>query len=110
MTQYTPNPIATSALFPYEMRRFRRARGMTLSQLAEQMGVTVAMTSFLEKGQRVPNRNLIRRMTAALTLTPQEAGELYVAAGLLPPGQYAVDEDGRLIQAATEGEHARSRR
>ena len=66
MPNRSDRPIPSSALFPYAMRQLRRGRGMTLTMLADQMGVTLAMTSYLEQGRRVPNRNLLRRMTVAI--------------------------------------------
>jgi predicted ATPase/DNA-binding CsgD family transcriptional regulator/DNA-binding XRE family transcriptional regulator len=62
----------TSA-FGAQLRRYRKAAGLTQEQLAEQSGLTVNAISLLERGlRRLPYPQTIRKLAAALGLSTAE--------------------------------------
>ncbi|MCA4132504.1 helix-turn-helix domain-containing protein [Arthrobacter sp. M4] len=54
------------ALLPSRIRELRRNRGMTLGQVAEQTGLSVAMLSQVERGLSDPSLESLRRLAEAL--------------------------------------------
>ena len=63
------------------MRRARLARGLSLSGLADQLGVTKSYLSRLESGDRTATAEQVRKAAALLDL-PEEL--LLLASGTLP--------------------------
>ena len=64
--------------FATYLRRLRRARGMTVTELARRVGVTVAYLSDIEKrpSKRPPTPQRVRDICTALKLRPDEAARL----------------------------------
>ena len=95
------------------LRRLRRAREMTVAQLAERVDLSKGYISLVESGKRAPHWSTLMRMVHALDetlcrfLTPADApddtqcrsgrSELIALAGRLP------DEWGRVAGADAEG-------
>lgn len=53
-------------MLPSRIRELRRNRGLTLGQMAEQTGLSVAMLSQVERGQSDPSLESLRRLAEAL--------------------------------------------
>ena len=88
---------------PYgrRVRELRAARGVTLAQMAQALGVTPAYLSALEHGKRGrPSWDLLQRIIGHLNLIWDEAEELERLAGLSHP-RVVVDTEG-LGPKATE--------
>ena len=72
--------------FGQRVQELRRARGMTLSQLAAELGVSPAYLSALEHGQRGrPSWWLVQRIIAVFNIIWDEAEELIELARLSHP-------------------------
>lgn len=72
--------------FGQRVHALRRARGMTLSQLAAELGVSPAYLSALEHGQRGrPSWWLVQRIIAVFNIIWDEAEELIELARLSHP-------------------------
>ena len=72
--------------FGQRVHELRRARGMTLSQLAAELGVSPAYLSALEHGQRGrPSWWLVQRIIAVFNIIWDEAEELAELARLSHP-------------------------
>lgn len=66
------------------LRAFRKLKGYTQHQLAERMGVSVAVLGSLERGTRAPQVKLLEHIAAALEVRYEELiGDTYPA-GKLP--------------------------
>lgn len=63
-----------------------RAHDWTQRKLAAAVGIVPSHVSRLERGERLPHRELIAAFGAALALDAVEQATLYAAAGYLPPG------------------------
>jgi transcriptional regulator with XRE-family HTH domain len=61
--------------FAEELRRYRRARGLTQGELAEQAQLSERAISDLERGLKVPQRGTVQMLAEALALSPEEAQE-----------------------------------
>lgn len=86
--------------FGARLRELRKARGMTMTAMAEAIGVTPAYLSALELGQRGrPSWDLIQRIIGHLNIIWDEADELERLAGLSHP-RVVIDTRG-LDPAAT---------
>lgn len=66
----------------------RERAGLSQAQVAEAAGLDASTISKLEAGTRVPSPDTVARLVAALTLDAEAGGGLYVAARLLPPGDW----------------------
>jgi WD40 repeat protein/transcriptional regulator with XRE-family HTH domain len=62
------------------LRRYRAAAGLTQEELAERAGLSSRGLSYLERGNRQPYRDTVRRLADALMLTEEERVP-FVAAG-----------------------------
>jgi transcriptional regulator with XRE-family HTH domain len=73
--------VAMSPPFGDLLRQYRLAAGLTQEVLAEKAGLSVPGISDLERGvRRIPRRDTIERLAAALQLTAQERAALAGAA------------------------------
>lgn len=57
-----------------EVRRLRRSRGMSQESLAAQAGCSVPWLSNVERGNKKPSLELLRRLAKVLQVTPAELG------------------------------------
>jgi predicted transcriptional regulator/DNA-binding XRE family transcriptional regulator len=60
------------AVFGQRLRHVRRARGLTLAELGEQVGRAPSVLSLLENGRREPKLSLIEALAAALSVPAAE--------------------------------------
>ncbi|MCY9592455.1 XRE family transcriptional regulator [Paenibacillus chitinolyticus] len=58
------------------IRAFRKLKGYTQNQLAELLGVSIAVLGSVERGTRKPDTRMIQKISNALGIEPEE---------LLPP-------------------------
>ncbi|GKS14394.1 putative HTH-type transcriptional regulator YazB [Paenibacillus chitinolyticus] len=58
------------------IRAFRKLKGYTQNQLAELLGVSIAVLGSIERGTRKPDTRMIQKISNALSIEPEE---------LLPP-------------------------
>jgi len=58
------------------IRAFRKLKGYTQNQLAELLGVSIAVLGSIERGTRKPDTRMIQKISNALGIEPEE---------LLPP-------------------------
>ncbi|WP_436643712.1 helix-turn-helix domain-containing protein [Microbaculum sp. FT89] len=87
--------------FGARLRAMRKARGVTLSQMAAELGVSAAYLSALEHGKRGrPSWYLVQGVIAYFNVIWDEAEELTRLAGLSHP-RITVDTSG-LAPEATE--------
>lgn len=68
--------------FGTQLRRWRKARGLTQLALAQRALTTTRHVSFLETGRSRPRAELVQRLAKALGLQPREHNALLEAAGL----------------------------
>lgn len=72
--------------FGEKLRELRQARGLTLAQMAEGLGVTSAYLSALERGHRGrPSRRFVHRVCQYLGIIWDEAEALHRLADLSHP-------------------------
>jgi transcriptional regulator with XRE-family HTH domain len=71
----------TIALIGQRLRGFRRARGMSLQELAEATGVSVSMLSLVERGKASPSIGTLIAISAALEI---HMSDLLTPAHLVP--------------------------
>lgn len=60
----------------YRVRSFRKLKGYTQQELADKLGVSVAVLGSLERGMRDPNEKIIRRIADTLGVTYEELCDL----------------------------------
>src|SRR5215472_6458230 len=60
------------ATFGQRLRHLRRARDLTLAELAAKVGRAPSALSLLENGRREPKLSLIEALARALSVTPEE--------------------------------------
>jgi transcriptional regulator with XRE-family HTH domain len=70
--------------FADALQRYRRARGFTQAELAEQAHISVRAVSDLERGLKHPQRATVRLLSEALALLPDDARAFDVAARSRP--------------------------
>ncbi|WAH37356.1 helix-turn-helix domain-containing protein [Alicyclobacillus dauci] len=61
-----------SDVFGRKMRAYRKLKHMTQIELADHLGVSVAIVGSLERGTRTPTPQIIRRLTELLQVTEEE--------------------------------------
>lgn len=66
------------------LKRFREARRVSQSKLAERAGFDHSYVSRLESGARTPTRDAVEQLAQALGLERVQQDELLAAAGFLP--------------------------
>ncbi|WP_236211324.1 helix-turn-helix domain-containing protein [Metapseudomonas otitidis] len=59
-----PNPRSSS--FPAQLRRFRKEAGLTLTQLADEAGISYVMPGRYERGESVPSMPTWQALNKAL--------------------------------------------
>jgi transcriptional regulator with XRE-family HTH domain len=52
------------------LRQYRKAKGLTLNQLSQNVGITSSYLGYLERGQRNPSLEIISRIAGALEVQP----------------------------------------
>ncbi len=70
--------------FGSTLKRFREARRVSQSKLAERAGFDHSYVSRLESGARTPTRDAVVQLAQALDLTEVNQDELLASAGFLP--------------------------
>lgn len=58
-----------SDVFGRKMRAYRKLKHLTQIELAEQLGVSVAIVGSLERGTRMPTPQMVERLTEVLNVT-----------------------------------------
>lgn len=61
-----------SDVFGRKMRAYRKLKHLTQIQLAEQLGVSVAIIGSLERGTRTPTPQMVAQLTRVLQVTEEE--------------------------------------
>ncbi len=61
-----------SDAFGRRMRAYRKLKRLTQAELADQLGVSIAIVGTLERGTRVPSRQMITHVAAALQVSEVE--------------------------------------
>lgn len=74
----------TSIEFGVRLKGYREGRRVSQSKLAERAEFDHSYVSRLESGSRMPTRDAVERLAAALALTQPEQDGLLAAAGFLP--------------------------
>lgn len=69
------------------LRDWRRRRGLSQLELAQEAGVSQRHLSFLELGRSTPSRGMVLRLGAALDIPLREQNSLLLAAGHAPVWQ-----------------------
>jgi transcriptional regulator with XRE-family HTH domain len=67
---------------------FRERRDWKQGDLAAAACCDRTYISRLESGTRTPTREIVENLASGLELNADDTGRLYVAAGLLPPGEW----------------------
>ena len=95
--------------FGEKLRALRRKKGVTLSQMAEALGVSPAYLSALEHGRRGrPNRRTIHRICQYFQIIWDEAEELEALARISHPR--VVVDSGGLSPKATQAANLMAQR
>jgi transcriptional regulator with XRE-family HTH domain len=70
--------------FGSTLKKFREARRVSQSKLAERAGFDHSYVSRLESGARTPTRDAVQQLSQALELERVQQDELLASAGFLP--------------------------
>jgi transcriptional regulator with XRE-family HTH domain len=54
------------------IRAFRKLKGYTQNELADQLGVSIAILGAIERGTRKPDSRIIQKIAAVLGIEPDE--------------------------------------
>ncbi|MVP02213.1 MULTISPECIES: helix-turn-helix domain-containing protein [Paenibacillus] len=54
------------------IRAFRKLKGYTQNELAELLGVSIAILGSIERGTRKPDTRMIQKISSALGIDPEE--------------------------------------
>ncbi|HSU79825.1 MAG TPA: helix-turn-helix transcriptional regulator [Candidatus Angelobacter sp.] len=54
------------------IRAFRKLKGFTQAELAKSVGVSLSILGEIERGNRLPNEQMIHRVSEALNITVEE--------------------------------------
>ena len=76
--------MQNSDQFGGTLKRFREARRVSQSKLAERAGFDHSYVSRLESGARTPTRDAVQQLSEALELDRLQQDELLASAGFLP--------------------------
>lgn len=76
--------MQAKAQFGATLKRYREARRVSQSKLAERAGFDHSYVSRLESGARTPTRDAVQQLAEALGLERQQQDELLASAGFLP--------------------------
>lgn len=74
----------TNVEFGVQLKRLREARRVSQSKLAERADFDHSYVSRLESGARMPTREAVERLSAALMLSQGEEDGMLASAGFLP--------------------------
>lgn len=74
-------PVPEFALL---LRRYRERRGLSQNSLGRAVELSASMINMLERDERRPTREMIRRIARALELSTTETDEFLLAGGQLP--------------------------
>lgn len=88
--------VALDRTFAANLRRCRKAAGLTQEQLAHLAGLHPTYVSLLERGQRNPGFEITVKLIGAPGI---EAADLYEGAAWIPPG---VGTEGRFTYGADD--------
>ncbi|MCL6593392.1 MAG: helix-turn-helix domain-containing protein [Alicyclobacillus sp.] len=61
-----------SDVFGRRLRAYRKLKHWTQAELAEALGVSIAIVGGLERGTRLPTPDLLRRLTEVLQVSEEE--------------------------------------
>ena len=88
------------------LKRHRLARRWSQERLANECNMDHSLVSRIESGQRDPTRESLSKLCAGLGLPPNDADQLWLSAGLVPPDLRAAEMGAavRLIRAASAAE------
>jgi transcriptional regulator with XRE-family HTH domain len=92
--QLTQQPAVNT--FAAALQHARQAAGLSQRALAKRCGLTPAYLSLLEGGRRMPERQTVERLGAALELGDEERARLMIAAGYAPSGGLPAPRAGPL--------------
>jgi transcriptional regulator with XRE-family HTH domain len=82
-------PVHDLTTFGGLLADLRERRGLSQHELAESINwYRVDVTDF-DSGTFAPTRDDVAKLATGLSLDADDTGRLYVAAGLLPPGNWA---------------------
>lgn len=102
------------AQFGATLKRYREARRVSQSKLAERAGFDHSYVSRLESGARTPTRDAVQQLAEALGLERQQQDELLASAGFLPQevssllsGEPEITEVLALLQSSSMPEDYR---
>lgn len=76
--------MQVNAQFGVTLKRYREARRVSQSKLAERAGFDHSYVSRLESGARTPTRDAVQQLAEALGLERMQQDELLASAGFLP--------------------------
>lgn len=76
--------MQANAQFGATLKRYREARRVSQSKLAERAGFDHSYVSRLESGARTPTRDAVQQLAEALGLERLQQDELLASAGFLP--------------------------
>lgn len=76
--------MQAAAQFGVTLKRYREARRVSQSKLAERAGFDHSYVSRLESGARTPTRDAVQQLAEALGLEALQQDELLASAGFLP--------------------------
>lgn len=76
--------MQANAQFGATLKRYREARRVSQSKLAERAGFDHSYVSRLESGARTPTRDAVQQLADALGLERLQQDELLASAGFLP--------------------------
>lgn len=63
-----------SDVFGRKLRAYRKLKHWTQSELADEVGVSIAIIGSLERGTRVPTSDLLAKLQSVLNVTEEELG------------------------------------
>lgn len=63
-----------SEIFGRKLRAYRKLKHWTQTELATQVGVSIAIIGSLERGTRTPSPDLLARIQSVLSVTNSELG------------------------------------
>lgn len=64
--------MGLAKVFGTNVRKLRKARGLTLEALADDVGLAYTYVGQLERGQRNPTLNVVERFAASLKVDPAD--------------------------------------
>lgn len=76
--------MQADAQFGVTLKRYREARRVSQSKLAERAGFDHSYVSRLESGARTPTRDAVQQLADALDMERMQQDELLASAGFLP--------------------------